>query len=104
MRQRIANYIRSGHAGLYIVSAEEQRVEAELKAVADGLKYTLFAWSATEGLVDTADGSVRQANDPMEAITAVGELPENTVVLLRDFHMFLQDANPVLIRAIKDQV
>jgi ATP-dependent 26S proteasome regulatory subunit len=98
------NYIRAGYPGIYIVSHEEQRVEAELKAVAERLKYKLFAWSATEGLVDTADGSVRQANDPLEAVTASGELPENSVVLLRDFHMFLADANPVLIRALKDEL
>jgi len=104
MRERISNYVRSGHAGLYIVSAEEQRVEAELKTVADALKYKLFAWSATEGLIDTTAGQIRQANDPLEAITAVNELPENSVVLLRDLHMFLQDANPVLIRAIKDEL
>ncbi len=104
MRQRILNYIRSGHAGLYIVSAEEARVEAELKAVADGLGYGLYAWSATEGLVDTADGRVQQVNDPMEAISAINELPENTLVLLRDFHLFLEDRNPVLIRAVRDEL
>ena len=60
MRQRIANYIRSGHAGLYLVSAEEARVEAEIKAIAETLKYKLYAWSATEGLVNTADGSIQQ--------------------------------------------
>ena len=35
MRQKISNYIRAGYSGLYIVSPEEQRVEAEIKAVAD---------------------------------------------------------------------
>ena len=104
MRQRILNYIKSGHAGLYIVSAEEARVEAEIKAVADSLEYRLHAWSATEGLVDTSDGSIRQANDPMEAITAIGDLPENSLILLRDFHLFLEDKNPVLIRAMKDEL
>jgi SpoVK/Ycf46/Vps4 family AAA+-type ATPase len=96
--------IRSGHAGLYIVSAEEARVEAEIKAVAEGLGYKLYAWSATEGLVNTVDGSAQQANDPMEAITAINDLPENTLVLLRDFHLFLEDKNPVLIRALKDEL
>ena len=104
MRTQIQNYIRAGYPGIYLVSNEEQRVEAELKAVAAGLKYRLYAWSATEGLVDTADGNIRQANDPMEAITAVTELPENSIVLLRDLHLFLQDANPVLIRALKDEL
>ena len=102
MRQRLLNYIRSGHSGLYVVSAEEARVCGEIRAVADALKYRLFAWSATEGLVDASDGSPKQANDPMEAVAAVAKLPENSIVLLRDFHLFLADGNPVLIRAVKD--
>jgi ATP-dependent 26S proteasome regulatory subunit len=104
MRTAITNYIRAGYPGIYLLSHEEQRVEAELKAVAAALKYRLWAWSATEGLVDTEDGAVRQANDPLEAVTAAGELPENSIVLLRDFHAFLQDANPVLVRALKDEL
>jgi hypothetical protein len=102
MREQIVNYIRSGHAGLYIVSAEEARVDAELKAVAQSIEYDLFAWSVTGGLINTADGSVTQAQDPIAVLEAMGELPENTVVVLHDFHQFLEDGNPVLIRAIKD--
>jgi ATP-dependent 26S proteasome regulatory subunit len=104
MRTQITNYVRAGYAGIYLVSHEEARVEGELKAVAQTLKYHLHAWSATQGLVDTESGSVKPANDPLEAITAIGELPENSIVLLRDFHMFLQDGNPVLIRAVKDEL
>jgi len=102
MRTPIQNYVRAGYPGIYLVSSEEQRVESELKAVAATLKYRLYAWSATEGLVCTADGSITPANDPMEAITAITDLPENSIILLRDLHLFLADANPVLIRAIKD--
>ncbi len=102
MRDKIVNYIRAGYPGIYIVSYEEQRVEAELKAVAAALDYRLFAWSTTAGLLDTADGQARQAGDPMDAVEAVEELPENSLVLLRDFHAFLEDGNPVLVRALKD--
>ena len=41
MRTRITNYIRSGHAGLCLISHEEARVEAELKAVAQATKRPL---------------------------------------------------------------
>ena len=102
MRTRITNYIRSGHAGLYLVSHEESRVESELKAIAEKLKRPLYCWSATRGMVNTQDGSGGGANDPLEAIEAVNGLPDDVMVLLTDFHLFLQDGNPVLIRAIKD--
>ena len=102
MREKLTNYIRAGYPGICLVTAEETRAEAELKAVAVATKHGLVAWSATTGLTDTGDGRALGAEDPMEAVTAVAGLPDNTVVLLRDFHMFLADANPVLIRALKD--
>ena len=102
MRTKLTNYIRAGYPGIYLISHEESRVEAELKAIAETLKYRLYAWSTTEGLTDTADGSTRAASDPLEALQAIEELPENSLILMRDLHMFLQDNNPVLVRAIKD--
>lgn len=104
MKNAILSYVKSGHAGIYLISPEETRVEAEIKTVARSAGHSLYAWSVTDGLVNTADGSVRPANEPMEAIAAVSGLGENCIVLLRDFHLFLEDANPVLIRALKDEL
>jgi hypothetical protein len=104
MNNDILSYVRSGHPGIYLVSAEETRVEAEIKAVAEQAGRTLHAWSATEGLVDTRDGSARAACEPMEAMAAVSELGENAVVLMRDLHAFFDDANPLLVRAVKDEL
>jgi len=111
MRQQIINYIRAGYAGMYLVSHEEQRVEAELKSVVEDLNtskgkdpYSLHAWSITEGMVDTAKGTTRDCNDPLEALTAIDELPENSILLLRDFHQFFDDPNPVLVRKLKDEL
>jgi hypothetical protein len=104
MRDKIIRYIRAGYAGLYLVSHEEQRVEAELKAVATQLKHGLYAWSITEGLIDTSQGTVRDCGEPMEVLAAAGELPENSILLLRDFHPFFEEPNPVLIRKLKDVI
>jgi len=104
MRQQITNYIRAGYAGLYLLSHEEARVEAELKAIATGLGHPLHAWSITEGLIDTTKGTTRECNDPMEVLNAITELPEDSILLLRDFHQFFDDPNPVLIRRLKDQL
>jgi hypothetical protein len=87
MRNKIINYIRSGYAGIYLVSPEEQRVEAELKGIAREVSFKLYAWSTTSGLIDTDKGSARQVNDPMDALLAIQELPEKTIVVLRDFHI-----------------
>ena len=81
MTSRIANYIRSGHPGIAIASHEEARVEAELKTIAAELGRPLHAWSATRGLVDTADGSGGSAVEPLEALAALDALPEDALVL-----------------------
>src|ERR1700746_2044215 len=39
----------------------------------------------------------------MEAFLSIQELPEKTIIVLRDFHLFLNgDPNPVLLRQLKD--
>ena len=102
MRNQLTNYIRAGYPGIFIVSSEEVRVEAEVKAVSESLGHNLYAWSIIDGLLDTSNGSVRDAQDPLEAVGLIDELPENSMVLLRDFHMFLEDPNPLLVRMIKN--
>ena len=98
----IVRYLRAGYPGLYLVSAEEQRVEAEMKTVAQQLDYDLHFWSVVDGLVDANAKSVKPANDPLEALQAVESLPEKSLVVLRDFHLFLVDPNPFLLRKLKD--
>ena len=104
MKDKLTNYIRAGYPGIFLVSPEEARVEAVLKAVADTLGYGLHAWSVTTGLIDTNDGSSRSAEEPLEAIRAIGDLPEKTLVVLRDFQAFLDDGNPVLVRALREEL
>ena len=104
MTSKITNYIRAGYPGIYLLSSEEARVEAELKAIAQSLEYRLYAWSVTEGLIDTSDGTAREAQGPMEVLSLLDETPENSLCVLRDFHPFLEDANPVLTRALKDRL
>ena len=102
MRNKIINYIRAGYPGLYLVSAEEQRVALEMTRIAQELKYNLVFWSVVDGLVDTQKGTNNSANDPLEALIAIKDLKEKTLILLRDFHLFLQDPNPIVIRQLKD--
>lgn len=104
MKEQLKLYIRAGYPGLYIVSHEESRVEAELKAVADELKHKLYAWSITDGLVDTATGSVTDCHDAVDTLQAIAGLPEKSVVLLRDYHLLFEEANPVSIRTFKDEL
>lgn len=100
----ITDKIRAGYPGIIIVSFEEQRVEAMLKNIADSLElgYGLHAWSCTTGRVDTRSGQAFGEQDPTEVLAAVYGMPEKSVLLLRDFHLFLKDPNPILYRMVKD--
>ena len=107
---KIIHYIQAGYPGLYLVSPEEQRVEAELKAVTDHLnrdrkadeQYQLCYWSVVDGLVNTKTNQVHNANDPLKILQIIGEQPERTIFLLKDYHLFLQDPNPIIVRKLKD--
>ena len=103
---RITHYLQAGYPGLYLVSPEEQRVEAELKSVTDHLNrdraasehYQLCYWSVVDGLVNTQSKQVNSANDPLEVLQAISEQPERTIFLMKDYHLFLQDPNPIIVR------
>jgi SpoVK/Ycf46/Vps4 family AAA+-type ATPase len=104
MKQKSINYIRAGYPGLYLVSPEEQRVALEMTRIVQELKYNLVFWSVVDGLVDTQKGTNNSANDPLEALIAIKDLKEKTLILLRDFHLFLEAPNPILIRQLKDML
>ena len=96
---KIVHYIQAGYPGLYLVSAEEQRVEAELKAVVAQLNtvlkrsgksaYTLCYWSVVSGLVHTDTNKAEDLNDPLQMLDAVAASPvRDTLVLGGDVHSF----------------
>ncbi len=103
MKDRIASYLRAGYSGLYLVSHEEQRVEAEVLAAAKKVNFTVWAWSLCSGLLDVANGKVvAEKEEPIAMLEHVGTMPEKSVVLLRDFHTLLDDRNPVLSRKLRE--
>lgn len=118
MKTRIINYIKAGYPCLYIVSQEEQRVEHLMHDVMTTLNvtyrrdpFTLKSWSFTDGLKKIellpnnrpeADDEQKEATDPLEMLEAFYAAPQKTVFLVRDFHVFIEDKQPVLWRKLKD--
>lgn len=102
MKNQIANYVKAGYSGLFIVSHEETRVEAELKAVAKATEFELRAWSLTTGIVDSNGEAIPETQDPLQVLGSISALPEKSILLLRDFHLFLAQPNPMLSRNLKD--
>jgi len=111
MKTQIVNYLKAGYSGLYIVSHEEQRVEAAMReAIAEANKtqgeepFQLSAWSCTDGLVELSETSARPTGmaEPMEMLEAFHKAPQKTVYLVRDFHLFVEDKNPLIWRKLRD--
>lgn len=108
MNTIIANYCKAGYSGLYIVSHEEARIEAEVKATAAAIGFQLYAWSLTEGVITPAGESIPDTQDPAAMLAAFDQLGEKAVLLARDLHTLLGDqsspANPMLVRKLKDSL
>ena len=94
--------IRARYPLIYLVTWEEQRVDAILTTLAESHGKALYTWSVTQGLCRMTDG--RAANegptDPAKALAAVEKLVEPALVVFKDFHPYLSDAT--VIRRLRD--
>ena len=95
--------IRARYPLVYLVSWEEQRLDAILMDVAQNHGKALLTWSVTRGLrrmgartVTISDSSL----NPVEALASIGKLTEPSLVVLKDFHPYLE--NPEVIRALRE--
>lgn len=116
--KRIEYYSRAGYPALYIPTQEEQRVGQE---IAEGLQSItidgpegpeparkIYDWSCTRGLerVDSEEPGGDDLTDPMAMLQTFmggsGQEQRGTVFILHDFHLYLDDPLPELIRLFKD--
>ncbi len=102
----LITYLQAGYPGLAVITTEEARAETEIGTVCTALNRQLHAWSSTEGLVDLSEGRITQCADPLDAFQLLEELfakrEPQTVVLLRDLQLHMDQTDPMLIRRIKD--
>ena len=102
MLNRIVHYIKAGYPCLYLVSHEEQRIERTIAEAASATQRLLFAWDIVKGRHDIAEGTIEAINAPDEILASVQSMPENSILLLRDFHLFISEPNAIIIRHFKD--
>lgn len=96
--------VRARYPLLYLVSWEEQRVDAILGELARAHGKALFTWSVTRGLrgVGNARTGVNpeDTRNPIDAIAAIEKLGEPALVVLKDFHPFLEEKG--VVRALRE--
>ena len=114
MIDRISNYLRAGYSGLYLVSHEEGRVEEAVNASVKQINasrplndpafppFKLYVWSVTEGILEVAAKNNHGNEGPGDMLEFFAKAGENSVLLCRDFHLFMEDRNAFLWRKLRD--
>jgi hypothetical protein len=100
--QELDTLVRARYPLVYLVTSEEQRLEAIVGDLARTHGKALLGWSVTKGFrrLDGAKGVPEAGEGPVAALAALEKLPDPTLVLLKDFHPFLAD--PPVVRALRE--
>jgi SpoVK/Ycf46/Vps4 family AAA+-type ATPase len=96
--------IRARYPLLYLVSWEEQRIEAILQDLAAQHGKVLFSWSIARGLRRIGGSQAIPALDaskaPLEVLATIAKLGQPAIVVLKDFHPYLSDST--VVRALRE--
>ncbi len=100
-RQELEFLIRARYGLIYVVSPEEERVEAAIQAIGEARQRKVLVWSITEGFVSLDGGSSFQdIKDPLRALDFVVNFEDDVICILRDYHPYLKD--PSVVRRLRD--
>src|SRR5437763_10002982 len=106
--QEIETLIRARYPILYIVSAEEARVQDLVVDIAERRQKKVYEWSVNTGVVPagTSVQSQKHRNaptkDPLLALDQVIDQVEPALFVFKDFHPFLAKTNYAVIRKLKE--
>ena len=105
LNQRLTEYVWACFTGLWIVSHEHQDVLAEIAQLCREQQWQLATWDIESGLNTAAPIESVGSHDPLSAIRAINALalPDGTAILvLQNFHRFLQSAE--VVQALAQQI
>ena len=106
--ETVETLIRARYPILYIVSAEEGRVQELLAQIAERRQKNVYEWSCTTGLLPAGISIQSQKNrnaatrDPLAALDQVIEQVEPAIFLFKDLHPFLGKGNHAVIRKLRE--
>ena len=98
--QEIEDLIRAAYPLIYVISPEEDRVEATLREVSERRGRQFVTWSITEGFDEDGGGLPKDVKDPIRALENVDRFEDHALFVFRDFHPYLTD--PVIVRRLRD--
>ena len=106
--QEIETLIRARYPILYIVSAEETRVQEMILDVGERRQKKVYEWSVNTGLTPAGASIQSQkyrnapTRDPLLALDQVIDLVEPALFVFKDFHPFLSKTNHAIVRKLKE--
>jgi hypothetical protein len=106
--QEIETLIRARYPILYIVTAEELRVQEFVMALAQRRQKKVFEWSCSTGLgpaglsIQVQKQRNSPTRDPLIALDEVIDHVGPAIFLFKDFHPFLSKGNHTVIRKFKE--
>jgi SpoVK/Ycf46/Vps4 family AAA+-type ATPase len=101
----IVEKAKAGYPALYVVSPEEQRVIGDIEKAGKVLDRKVYTWSLGRGLVTKTakgQGRVEDTDNPENCLQAMGKLDKGSIVVLRNFHHFLE--NPTIQALLLDLI
>ena len=99
----VRNYVRAGYPAIYVTTHEETRGLRDLQEVAKSTNLSVRIWSCTEGLADPDSGTTEDVRDPYALLQSISGLSD-TMVILRDFHLFPIETDPLLNRGVREAI
>ena len=104
LSQRLAEYVSACFTGIWIQSHEHQEALTEIARLAKDKKWSLATWDIDRGL-QISGQAAPGTTDPLAAIRAIGAMarPDSSALLvLPNFHRFLQSAE--IVQALAHQI
>ncbi len=104
--QELDTLVRARYPLVYLVTSEEQRLEAVLADLARTHGKALLGWSVTRGFrrLDgerpAPEDGKEPIRDPVAALARIEKLSDPSLVVLKDFHPFLSDA--AVVRSLRE--
>src|SRR5256886_4968548 len=106
--QEFETLIRARYPILYVVTAEEARVQELVVDIAQRRQKRVFEWSVSSGIVPAGTSIQAQKHrtaptkDPLLALDQVIDQVEPALFVFKDFHPFLAKHNYAVIRKLKE--
>jgi ATP-dependent 26S proteasome regulatory subunit len=83
----ISTLMNSRRRAILVNTYEEERVQEDLKTLAEAKGYHGFSWTITSGLKDIVTGEVaKKIFDPIKLMEHIQEAEEKSVFIIKDFH------------------